>query len=138
MAAVRHVLSRCVKCRLLFAPLCQQEMAPLPRCRTEVGEFPFEDCGLDYFGPFKVKLGRSLHKRYGCLFTCLRTRAIHIEVGHDMSTDSFLMALMRFISRCGMPKAMHSSNGSNLVTADLELKCILADLNQDRLTNKVR
>ena len=61
--------------------------------------------GVDYFGPVTVKRGyrtRSLsghNKRYVCLFTCLTFRAIHLELREDMSTDSFIMALRRSISR---------------------------------------
>ena len=138
MAAVRQVLSKCARCRLLYAPVCQQEIAPLPKCRTECGKFPFEDCGLDYFGPFKVKQGRSILKRYGCLFTCLRTRAVHIEVAHDLSTDSFLMVPTRFACRRGPPKSILSDNGSNFIGADLELKCALDRLNQEQITDKLR
>ena len=46
--------------------------------------------GVDLFGPFLVKYGRGEVKRYGCLYTCLTTRAIHIEVLHSLETDTFL------------------------------------------------
>ena len=53
----------------------------------------FSYCGIDMFGPFTVKDGRKEKKRYGALFTCLSTRAVHIEVSHSMTIDSFIMCL---------------------------------------------
>ena len=53
--------------------------------------------GVDYFGPFYVKQGRSTIKRYGCLFTCLNMRAAHVEVTPDLTTDLFINAIRRFI-----------------------------------------
>ena len=56
-------------------------------------ESPFSCCGIYMFGPFTVKDGRKEKKRYGALFTCLSSRAVHIEVSHSMTTDSFIMCL---------------------------------------------
>ena len=133
MATVRRILSKCTQCRLLESRPCQQSMAPLPPCRTDLGTYPFKYCGLDYFGPFQVKCGRKASKRFGCLFTCMQSRAIHIEIAHSMSTDSFLMALVRFISRRGAPEDLYSDNGSNFVGADSELKRNLETVNQKRI-----
>ena len=95
----KSTLASCSECRRWLAPPCGQAMAPLPSCRTEVGRRPFEECGLDYFGPFYTKLGRGHQKKYGCLFTCMKIRVVHIEVTSELSTDAFLMALNRFIAR---------------------------------------
>ena len=59
--------------------------------------------GIDCFGPIDVKQGRSHVKRYGCLFTCLTVRAVHIEILHSMTADSMINALRRFISMRGCP-----------------------------------
>ena len=111
---VRRILAKCSKCRLLFPRPLGQTMAPSPTCRIIGGGYPFDQCGVDYFGPFRVKIGQSEHKRYGCLFTCLKSRAIHLEVAQSLKTDSFLMALTRFIARRGKPSA-------SIVTMDLTL-----------------
>ena len=79
-------------------------MADLPPERLSYLQPPFSLTGVDYFGPVTVKRDyrtRSLsghNKRYVCLFACLSFRAIHLELCEDMSTDSFIMALRRFIS----------------------------------------
>ena len=74
--------------------------------------------GVDYFGPFAVKRFRKTEKRYCCLFTCLVTRAVHIEVAHTLEADSFIMALRRMMSRRGKPQMIYSDNGTNFVGAN--------------------
>ena len=56
-----------------------------------------------------------MEKRYECLFTCLNTRAVHLEVTHSLSAESFLMAFTRFCSRRVVPKIVLSDNGSNFI-----------------------
>ena len=136
MSAVRKVLNRCLRCRELTAKPCQQVISPLPDFRTQIG-LPFRYCGVDYFGPFLVKIGRSNHKRYGCLFTCLQIRAVHLEVVHSMSTDSFMMALTRFVSRRGPPEVMFSDNGSNFVGASNELRRVLQSLDDNGISDRL-
>ena len=71
-------------------------MASLPQSRLQAFTPPFYNTGVDYFGPLLVKERRSALKRYGCLFTCLVTRAVHLEIAHSLETDSFyIMALRR-------------------------------------------
>ena len=55
------------------------------------------------------------------MFTCLASRAVHIEVSHSVITDSFVQALRRLITRRGNVRQIRSDNGSNLVGAEQEL-----------------
>ena len=55
-------------------------MADLPAERVTPDKPPFTYTGVDFFGPFLVKRGRSEMKIYGCVFTCLASRAVHLEV----------------------------------------------------------
>ena len=67
------------------------------------------------------------------IFACLTTRAIHIELAEDLSTDSFLLALRKFISRRGYVKVMRSDNGTNFVGANNELNLCIKQLDQIKL-----
>ena len=71
-SAVRHVIQTCITCSRLRKPLEEQHMADhdLPLDRTDPAPH-FTYTGIDYFGPFNVKEGRKLHKRYEVVFTCL-------------------------------------------------------------------
>ncbi|GBP90199.1 hypothetical protein EVAR_49723_1 [Eumeta japonica] len=61
---------------------------------------------VDYFGPLEVTVGRRREKRWAALFTCLTTRAVHMEVASSLSADSMIMALRRFMARRGQPHAI--------------------------------
>ncbi|XP_013419027.1 uncharacterized protein LOC106179805 [Lingula anatina] len=131
--AIRRVINDCFTCRKRQSPCSTQKMADLPASRVTPGNPPFTYTGVDYFGPFHVKQGRKLMKRYGCIFTCLTIRAIHIEIAHSLDTSSFINALQRFISRRGMPKEISSDNGTNFTGADRELKEAVQGWNQTKL-----
>ena len=77
-----------------------QKMSDLPEDRLEPAP-PFTYCAMDFFGPWIIKEKRKELKRYGALFTCMVSRAIHIEVTHSLDTDSFINALRCFICRRG-------------------------------------
>ena len=110
-------------------------MADLPKARVEVDLPPFSNTGIDYFGPIAVKYRRGTVKRWGCLFTCMVTRAVHIEVAHDMTADSFLMAFHRFVARRGKPNVVYSDNGSNFTAAEKELREEIEAINFERVEN---
>ena len=71
-------------------------MADLPKDRLEMSS-PFMYSAVDYIGPFMVKEGKKKLKRYDVLFTCMPTRAVHIETANSLSTDSFLNSYRRFV-----------------------------------------
>ena len=121
-SAVRRVLSKCVSCRRRQRPVCEQKMADLPVDRLTPDRPPFTTVGVDYFGPFQVKRGRSLVKRYGVIFTRLAIRAVHIEVAHSLDTDSFLLALRGFIARRDQVKEIRSDNGTNFSSGEKEFR----------------
>ena len=132
-ATVRRVLSKCITCKKLRAQPVSRFMGDLPKDRVTPNEAPFTHVGVDYFGPFLVKRARSELKRYGCIFTCLSTRAIHLEVSHSLETNSFINALQRFIARRGEPVEIRTDNGTNFTGAHLELRRVLEQWNQAQI-----
>ena len=129
---IRNVLRWCFKCQKARAQPSIPLMAALPKERLTDSIPPFTNTGMDCFGPFKVSVGRRLEKRWVCLFTCLGTRALHLEVIHQMSTDSFLMAWQRFYTRHGRPSTLFCDNGKNFVGG----KRIMQDAEQTRATRR--
>lgn len=98
---------------------------------------PFTNVGVDYFGPADVKRGRSIVKRYGVIFTCMASRAVHLEVAYSLDTNSCINALRRFICRRGQVSHMRSVNGTNFVGAERELREALASLNQHHIVKSL-
>ena len=111
-------------------------MAPLPTPRLTPDKAPFTFTGVDYFGPLYEKQG-STAKRYGCLFTCMTTRAVHmyIEIAHSLDTDSFLGALQRIVSRRGKPEKILSDNGTNFRGGEKELRQEIEKWNKTKINN---
>lgn len=130
---VRAVINDCVICRARAAKPIVQQMADLPADRVAIGGAAFLDVGLDYFGPLPIKRGRVREKRYGCLFTCMTTRAVHLEVAHSLDTSSFISCLLRFMARRGTPSLLRSDNGSNFIGAERELRQIVQELDNDNV-----
>lgn len=123
---IRSVLHECVKCFKAHPSSLQPSMAPLPLPRVTFTK-PFADTGVDFAGPFKIKdshrRGRSITRdAYLCLFVCLSTRALHLECVSDLSTEAFLAALDRFVSRRGQVNNMYSDCGRNFVGAARHLQ----------------
>ena len=134
--AVRRILGRCVYCRKRAAKPCVQLEADLPADRVTPGSPAFTNVGVDFFGPILVQRGRGREKRYGCLFTCLTTRAVHLKVADGLGTDSFMNCLYRFMSRRGEPSLIRSDNGTNFVGAEREIRQELAKWDQGRIRER--
>nr|XP_036678526.1 uncharacterized protein LOC118879735 [Drosophila suzukii] len=119
---LKEVISSCNECKLQRTRPMPPIMGPLPEDRLEAGGWPFKYTGLDYFGPLLVTVSRHREKRWVALFTCLTTRAIHLELAHDLSTDSCIIAMRNFVCRRGPVHRLRSDNGKNFVGADREAK----------------
>ncbi len=100
------------------------QMSSLPRSRVQESP-PFTKTGLDYFGPLYVKTTEGVKKTWVCLFTCMVTRAIHLELVQDMTTEEFLLGFRRFISQRGVHDEILSDNASQLKAASKDFrKCV--------------
>ena len=113
--------------------MAQQKRANLPEDRTTPSKPPFTYTGVDCFGPFEVRRGRTTAKRYGVLFTCLSIRAIHLEVASSLDTGSFVNALRRFIARPGQPEMIRLDNSGNFVKGEKELRQAVKEWDQSQI-----
>ena len=129
--AVSSHIYKCTRCRKLRRSPEQQKMADLPAERTKEAP-PFTYCGMDCFGPFYVKEGRKEFKRYGLLLTCMASRAVHIEMLDDLSTDSFINALRAAISIRGPIRQLRCDQGTNFVGARREFAEALTEMKEEK------
>lgn len=121
---IRECERECVVCQKKKSSPASQILAPLHRSRTQMTYRAFDHVAVDFGGPFITVQGRGKRreKRYLCLFTCLATRAVHLELAFSLDTDSFLNAFYRMVSRRGLPREITSDNGTNFVGAQNELQ----------------
>ena len=106
------------RCRL---PPDKRKAFPYPRpppLPTEWVQYvrPFECTGVDFTGAIKVQ-NRSgeTQKLYVCLFTCVATRAVHLQLINSLSAEAFVLCLRRFVAKCSLPSKLLSDNGTNFV-----------------------
>ncbi|KAF6207918.1 hypothetical protein GE061_016367 [Apolygus lucorum] len=143
---INKCLAGCVRCFSVKPRSFQPEMGQLPAGRVE-RTFPFNQTGIDFAGPFSVSVaglrGARKIEMYLAVFICLSTKAIHLEAVMDLSTDSFLQCLERFIARRGVPAIIWSDNGTNFVGANNLLRKVRSALTQgtaqqitERLANR--
>ena len=135
--ALSSIVQRCVTCRKRRAETISPMMADLPRERLAFKEPPFTNTGVDYFGPFYVSVKRSTEKKWGFLFTCLTTRAVHFEVVPSMDTSSCVMGIEMFTARRGTPSVLWSDNGKNFIASEKELLQNICSWNQQVLSEKL-
>ena len=117
-SVICSLIYHCVTCRSLRGKLGEQLMSKLPSDRLQ--EYPHLHI-VDLFAPFIIQNYRKELKRYGVMFTCLCSHAIHIEVARSLETYSFILSLRRFIGRRGNIHLMRPDNGTSFAGAIKEL-----------------
>lgn len=138
LSARSLIRSRVYKCIVCFRhkprTICPL-MGNLPEARVNPSSC-FKSSGLDYAGPFDVKIHTlrraQIVRCYICLFVCFATKSMHIEVVSDLSTDTFIAALTRFISRRGVPSDLYLDNATNFVGASNHFHKVVKTLIHDK------
>ncbi|XP_026476415.1 uncharacterized protein LOC113382070 [Ctenocephalides felis] len=132
---VKCIIHKCVKCARFRATCAEQLIGSLPKDRVTAYR-PFQIEGVDFAGPVLLRASRLRQapciKANICLFVCMATKAIHIELVSGLSTDAFLSALRRFIARRGCCSVIHSDNGRNIVGAKSELRQLATLFQSDK------
>ena len=132
---VKSMRYNCVICKKLDKRLSEQIMGKLLVERLKPS--PAWSCtAIDLFGLFEIKdevKKRTFRKTYGVIFNCLATRAVHVDLAADYSTEKLIMVLRRFVSIRGFPSKLYSDNGPHLVAANEELKHVVKGWNQEEL-----
>ena len=116
----KTIKDHCYACRRFNAqPYKHPEMGPLPPFRVQRTSKPFANAGLDVFGPYDIRgKDSSIRKIWVVIFTCLVTRAVHLELLQNMGADQFLLAFRRFVGRRGSPEKVVSDNAPHFEVVD--------------------
>lgn len=140
LLAIKKITHKCIICFRQKATVAKQLMGSLPAGRVTASR-PFEKVGVDFAGPIEVKLSRVrksvIGKGYICVFVCFTTKAVHLELASDLTTDTFLACLKRFIARRGLPREIHCDNASTFRCAGSQLaelyKLLASQSHQNRV-----
>ncbi|GFW72070.1 uncharacterized protein TNCV_4789581 [Trichonephila clavipes] len=121
----RKIVHECVVCFINKPIVANQLMGSIPRERVNPS-FPFLHTGIDYCGPFFIRYKHQrkviYQKIYVAIFVCLASKAVHLELVSDLTTDAFLATLKCFVARRGKCATISSNNAKNFVGANRELK----------------
>ncbi|XP_037957530.1 uncharacterized protein LOC119687323 [Teleopsis dalmanni] len=120
----RTVVNQCTHCFRYKPRLSTQIMGNLPADRVTANR-PFTFTGIDFAGPIPTYLkirGKVPYKSYIAVFICFPSKAVHLEAVSGLSSDAFIAALKRFISRRGIPTKIYCDNATNFVGAEKKLK----------------
>lgn len=133
---IRSIVFRCMPCYRTKASTMQPLMGDLPADRVNEAR-PFAGVGTDFAGPFSVKTSTlrnsKIVKAYLCVFVCLSTKAVHLELVTSLSTEAFVATLDRFVSRRGLPSLIRSDCGTNYKGTSNYLKEVYAFLNESQV-----
>ncbi|XP_014215278.1 uncharacterized protein LOC106644343 [Copidosoma floridanum] len=131
---VRRIVRHCITCIRHQPVNLQAKMSDLPRPRVQQNAV-LKHVGVDYFGPINIMekkfRNRVILPAYGCVFICMPTKSVHIEIASDMTTEAFLGSFKRFIGRRGIPSHAYSDHGTNFVGANNKLREIFNLVHSD-------
>ncbi|XP_052892561.1 uncharacterized protein LOC128300513 [Anopheles moucheti] len=137
---IRKVCRECVICFKAKPSSVVQPMAQLPAERVMKAR-PFSISGVDYCGPVFIKGSHRKAapiKAFIAVFVCFVTKAVHLELVSNLSTEAFLAALRRFVARRGLVSEMQSDNGTNFKGAANELNALYKLLQSSQFQNSVQ
>ncbi|XP_015430609.1 PREDICTED: uncharacterized protein LOC107187115 [Dufourea novaeangliae] len=139
--STRRIIHRCIHCYRACPKVASYMMGDLPAARVTPTR-PFENVGIDYCGPFSIKekkvRNRTAVKAYVAVFVCFVTKAVHLELTTDLTTEACLGALKRFFARRGIASHIYTDNATNFVGARNEIVKLKAFLSSDEYRTRVQ
>ena len=139
-STVRKILYNCIRCAKLRSTPYNYQMGNLPQDRVNSAR-PFANVGIDYCGPFLIKERRHRNKKmlkvYIAVFICFCTKAVHLEIVSDLTSEACLSAIRRFFSRRGKSRNVYSDNGTNFIGAKNEIMKLQTLLASEVTNNKL-
>ncbi|XP_037297855.1 uncharacterized protein LOC119190306 [Manduca sexta] len=131
---IKKCIHQCIICAKHRALSRTQLMGDLPSVRT-VPARPFKHSGVDFAGPLQILMskgrGAKTKKAYIAIFICMAVKAIHLELVSDLTSEAFIGAFHRFVSRRGRCTEIWSDHGRNFVGANKELQTAWKEANLD-------
>ena len=112
-------------------------MAELPAHRLRLFFRPITVTGIDFLGPMTIFMLRRSLKRWDVIFTCLTTKAVHIEMAESLTSDSFLLAFWQFVNVRGCSTVGYSDNGKNLGTGEKEIAELWGKFDQEQIGSEL-
>lgn len=125
--SIKKIIKQCIICNKYNSRSFTSPPTPsLPKDRVNLVR-PFYHTGIDFTGHFFVRdFSENKHKIYILLFTCMNTRAVHLETVNNMSVVEFVMAFVRFYNRYGLPKVLYSDNAKTFISGSSLLSNLIA------------
>ena len=79
----------------------------------------------------------TIIKAYICVFVSLSVKAVHLEAVSNLTSESFIATLRRFVAHRGYPTLIWSDNGTNFVGANREIKESYGYLKQQQVNGTI-
>lgn len=121
----KRIINRCTACTRYKSKCLSQQMGDLPMHRIIQGK-PFLRASVDFAGPMYIRSGlkrsKTVTKAYIAVFVCMATKAVHLEVVSDLTSDAFLAAMERMKSTRGIITDMYTDNAKNFVGGNRQLQ----------------
>ena len=139
MITGREVIKECTNnslmCKKNKAAPAPKLVAPLAQITLQFNIRVFSNVGIDFTGPFLTMQGRekTRNKRYFCLFTCLSSRAVYLEMTFGLDTTAFLNGFYRTVNRRAVPVKVITDNGRCFVTSNRELEELASHLDEEKI-----
>ena len=141
---VKRILHGCTckKARILY-----QRQGALPKCRIEK-PLPNTHVSSDLLGPMNVKVpisnpgkGKkkfSVSKCYICIFTCMQTRYIFLEVLENANAECFIDALRLLNAQVGHSRTVFMDCATYYKRASKELSNLMKQFDWEKVKNSVK